>query len=133
MASPLGKISMENGTCTACGLCAAECSTGALSISMDAEGHFELLFRHGACIACGACVDRCPEKCLRLERTMEPVGDSAEVLFAGDIALCPECGKPVGPKAMIESISKKLGGMEGIESQIGLCAECKSKSFLRAG
>ena len=135
MTSPLGRVSLERNRCTGCGLCVAGCPTEALSIRADGlANRFELLFRHGACIACSSCVENCPEDCLVLERVMEldRLDEPAEVLFDDEIALCTGCGKPVGPKAMLQSIKSKLGDSAELQSQIGLCPECKSRNFLRA-
>jgi ferredoxin len=71
LASPLGKVMLDSSKCTGCGLCATECTDGALTISSSGEDTYQLLFKHNLCTACGQCVEVCPEQCLRLERALE--------------------------------------------------------------
>jgi ferredoxin len=135
LASPAGMVTLERERCTACGLCASACPTGALAISMEGDTDaFQLLFRHGACTACERCIEICPECCLTLERTMEPgkIVQAAGVLLEGELVRCPMCGRPVGPAAMIDSVRKKVAAAGGLTSQVEMCPECKLKAMVRA-
>ena len=127
--SPLGKISMINSACTACGLCAAECETGALSLEYDKnEGICRLLFRHHLCIACGKCVKICPEQCLKVERTLDAgsLDRPAEVLFEDEVVTCAKCGVPFASRSMVESIKTKLGITgDSAGSYLEICPGCK--------
>ncbi len=134
LASPLGKVELDGLKCTGCGLCALDCPTGALAISSsDETDAYQLLFKHNLCIACAKCVEVCPEQCLHLERTLEPdrISAPATVLFEDEIARCPECGSPVGSRAMINNIRDKVlvtGHLSPF--QFELCPACKIKTQL---
>jgi len=129
MLSPLGAVEMMGDGCTGCGLCALECPTGALRLSVNEDdATCQLLFRHSACPACGECVAACPEGCLRLVRDLEPGKFNLPpvVLFTDTIIRCAACGKPVASRAMIESIKKKIGADGGTSpTRVELCPECK--------
>ena len=138
MASPLGKVTLEQARCTGCGLCALDCPSGALTVSSSGDAEvYQLLFKHNLCVACSQCVEICPEQCLHLERTLELDGlnSPATVLFEDIIVRCSECGSPVGSKAMINSIKAKvLAAGQFSSSQFELCPECKAKvQFSRLG
>jgi ferredoxin len=128
-ASPLGKVTLAKNTCTACGLCAAECDTGALSIEyIEGDGICRLLFRHNLCIACGKCVKICPEKCLKVERTLDTgsLSEPAEVLFESDVVTCVKCGAPFASRAMVDSIKARLGITEEADAAyLEICPNCK--------
>ena len=73
----------------------------------------------------------CPEKCLGLERTLEPdkLGSPAVVLFDDEIARCAECGRPFASKAMIASIRAKLPETTD-PAPFELCPDCKTRAFI---
>ena len=135
--SPFGKVELDTPQCTGCGLCAQECATEALTVSYNEETSvFQLLFRYGKCLACGRCVEICPEKCLHMERILEPGGMNDEsVLFEDEIARCSRCGGPVGPKVMIDKIRDRVDSSRNLPvTQLELCPECKIRSqFERSG
>jgi ferredoxin len=128
-ASPLGRVTMINHACTACGLCAAECESGALSMEYDKnEGMCRLLFRHHLCIACGRCVKICPEKCLKVERTLDTgkLKEPAEVLFEDKVVTCAKCGVAFASRSMVDSIKAKLGITDEAEgAYLEICPGCK--------
>ncbi len=128
--SPLGKVKLDSSRCTGCGLCAAECPTEALLVSSSEETNtYQLLFKHSLCVACGRCIQVCPEQCLRLERGLElDKIDNPVSLFEDEIARCAKCGKPIGPRAMVNKIKAKvLATGHSSSSQFELCSECKVK------
>lgn len=134
MAVPFGKIKLDSARCTGCGLCAAECPTESLSISLNAvTGAIKLLFKQAVCVACGACVEACPEKCLSLERGLETdkIGKPAAVLFEDEIARCVECGSPIGPRAMISSVKARVLAAGQPAMNVEICSDCKIKAQLR--
>ena len=53
---------VDNGKCTGCETCVAECPSEA--ISMEDE---KAVIDNEACIDCGVCVDACPEEAISLE------------------------------------------------------------------
>ncbi len=130
--SPLGMVRLDSGQCTGCGLCAAECPTEALWVSSDQEsGAFQLLFKHRLCLACNRCAEICPERCLSVERPLEPdVMDGQAVLFEDTIVRCRECGRPVGPRTMIDRLRARV--VTGQNSLFELCPDCRVQfSLLR--
>jgi len=130
MASPLGRVTLDARDCTGCGLCAVECATGALSmVPGDNDDTCRLLFRHCLCTACGACAGVCPEKCLRVERTLdiESLKGPDEVLFEDEIVRCAECGAPFASRAMVDAMKAKLaitGKSAG--TCLEICPGCKA-------
>ena len=126
--SPFGKVTLDTSKCTGCGLCALECSTGALIVSLIEEtAIFQLLFKQGNCVACTLCVEICPEKCLHMERALElDKMDSQSVLFEDEIVRCSRCGSPIGPKTMIDKVRAKVEASgHSLASQVELCPACK--------
>jgi ferredoxin len=128
-ASPLGKVSMINRACTVCGLCAAECETGALSMEYDKDkGICRLLFRHNLCVSCGKCVKICPEQCLKVERTLDAgsLDKPAEVLFEDAVVTCAKCGVAFASRSMVDSIRAKLGITDEADgAYLEICPGCK--------
>jgi len=126
--SPFGKVRLATSQCTGCGLCALECPTGALTVSLsDETDAFQLLFKHGDCVACSCCVEICPEKCLQMERVLD-VGkmDSQSVLFEDEIVRCSGCGSPIGPKTMIDKLRARVVAVgQPFPFQFELCPTCK--------
>lgn len=126
--SPLGKVQLDSSRCTGCGLCVAECATGALMVSANEESNaFQFIFKHGNCTACSCCVEICPEKCLRLERILdlEKIGLQS-VLFEDTIVRCSECGNPLGPKSMVEKMQARvMAGGHALPLPFELCPDCK--------
>ena len=137
MASPLGKVTIDDSKCTGCGVCASDCPTQALATSTSKETDTcQLLFKHNLCIACGQCLEICPEQCLYLERTLEldSINNPPVVLFEDEIARCRECGNHVGSRTMIKRLQVKLPAGGGqITSHFELCPECKVKQFSLTG
>ncbi|MFC2051576.1 4Fe-4S dicluster domain-containing protein [Chloroflexota bacterium] len=138
LASPFGKIELDGSQCTGCGLCALDCPTGALTVSSsDETDAYQLLFKHSLCTACAICIEVCPEQCLHMERTLEldRFSSPPTVLFEDEIARCPECGSPVGSRAMIKNIRDKVVATgQSSTYQLELCPECKIKAqFIYGG
>jgi len=129
--SPLGKVELDSSRCTGCGLCAEECPTEALLISAGEETDaFQIIFKHGNCVACGLCVEICPEKCLCVKRILEldKVG-SQSVLFKDTIVRCSGCGKPLGPKSMIDKMQARvMAAGKRFPFQFELCPDCKVRA-----
>ena len=83
-----------NDQCTACGVCARICPTGALKLITGDDSTYQLSFTSAACIACDACVQLCEPAVL--ERTTATFGEvlSSEVveLRSGLLRACTKCG-----------------------------------------
>jgi len=132
-AVPFGKVQLDSSQCTACGLCALDCPTGALKFLSDA-GSCRLLFDHQLCMGCGQCVTVCPERCLRLENTLEidRLHRPAEAIFESQLARCQECGAPIAPRAMIDKLRTRIAAGQGLTSQLEVCPACRAKAMSRA-
>lgn len=92
----LGFTRMEaTADCTACGMCARVCPTGALRMLEGDDDAYYLVFRAGACVDCGLCLTYCEPGALHVGQTptladllcAQPV-----VLATGSLRSCKKCG-----------------------------------------
>jgi ferredoxin len=83
-----------NDQCTACGVCARICPTGALKLTMTEDSTYQLSFTSAACIACDTCVQLCEPTALgRTTATLgEVLSSDAVELRSGTLRACPKCG-----------------------------------------
>ena len=93
--SPLGVLRAAEG-CTACGVCARDCPTQALTLCAGA-GSTDLVLDPSACTGCGVCAETCPEGVLDVV-----MGVDLDLLAHGCVpiarvtaATCPDCGEIV--------------------------------------
>lgn len=100
------------GECSAHGVCASVCPTGALSWGDNNETN-ELRFQTTKCIACGQCVRLCPEQALRFTTAGGLAG--TEVLARWTKQSCSSCGET-------------FTGTDG-----DLCSLCIKKTSLHQG
>jgi ferredoxin len=123
---PFGKLALDSSQCTGCGLCAADCPTGALA-AVPGGDSCGLVFHQERCTGCGLCIKVCPESCLKLERVLEldKLGGSQQSIMKGDFVWCKACGAPVAPRAMVEKIRANIAAMGGNTSRLELCPRCK--------
>jgi len=91
--SPLGILRAAQG-CTACGVCARDCPTQALTLS---AGCTDLVLDPSACTGCGVCAETCPEGVLDVV-----MGVDLDLLAHGCVPIarvtastCPDCGEIV--------------------------------------
>jgi NAD-dependent dihydropyrimidine dehydrogenase PreA subunit len=60
-------VSIDAGSCIACGVCLERCQMGAISINSDNVAEVNL----DRCIGCGLCVTTCPGECIHLVQKEE--------------------------------------------------------------
>ena len=119
--------------CTLCGVCEKICPTTALKIKLDDK--YRLMLDHSRCIGCKECEATCPEKAIVVKREANPIllkGGLVEVA-SSEVARCKNCGKVIGPEAMvskIERILKEKGASKYVLDSLRLCDECKRKKEL---
>lgn len=82
-----GSVSIDDTLCSACGMCAVFCPTGALTRSdvkpENGVGSY-LEFSAAECVQCDLCADVCLQRCLRVDATV-----STEELFDFEPRLIP--------------------------------------------
>jgi ferredoxin len=89
-----GAVDVDAQRCSACGLCARFCPTGALQFAQE-TGQFSLSFRAAACIDCSICIAACPEDALRMEGFISLdliVRDAVVPCVTGSLGACAICG-----------------------------------------
>ena len=93
----LPRVQVKGPDCTACGLCARFCPSGALKY-MSVDEEFALVFQPKLCLGqvCDICVLACPERAV----VTQPAVVSAALLakkplIVGALAKCQKCGEPI--------------------------------------
>jgi ferredoxin len=81
--------------CTACGVCARACPTGALRFTVDHEDHYYLSLATGACTDCGVCRNLCEPGAL--QKVGAPIlndwlAEEPHMLRSGNLKRCKRCG-----------------------------------------
>jgi ferredoxin len=121
-----GRLILDPGKCSACGLCARECHSQALAASGDTG--LVLTFQADLCDACGKCLEVCPEQCLTPEAKDAGKAASLAVLFEDSPARCRVCGAVIGSGAMIERVRARLADKDpALAAKLQLCPACKGK------
>ena len=102
-ALPFAAVTVAGDRCSACGLCARFCPTGALRFDGPEAGwlrdqdptEYALFFQPRLCIDCAICKVACPENAITFAENL-PIqalaGESVECLAAGETAGCEMCG-----------------------------------------
>ena len=87
-----------NDRCSACGVCADVCPTGALSYHVDDEGMFQIKFSPLNCVNCGICADCCEMGAIKVNEThtsnqSQSVFDiqNQALLRSGELKRCKRC------------------------------------------
>lgn len=91
-------------SCTACGVCAQACPTGALQLALDEDrGRFELSFLAGICSGCETCLHLCDSDAIFrrpvpfLSQILEP---AYQPVHSGAAQFCEKCGATyAGPRS----------------------------------
>jgi ferredoxin len=111
---PWGRIRVREEECTACGVCARVCPTGAISEEAETGSHYRLHFDASACTNCGLCQEACSliefeehfdlseiaRGASRIVASVELSGCvvCGEIIPAGGGEVCPTCKKrQLGP------------------------------------
>lgn len=92
-------VAVEAEKCTACGLCARFCPTGAVTFLSD-ETRFALAFYPALCLGeeCGICELACPEEAITLQKVTPSPGVMSKkprYIAAGNLRPCAMCGQPI--------------------------------------
>ncbi len=125
------EIFIDPDKCTMCAACVVKCPQNALALNRS-EDYEEIQLYPLRCTGCPVCEKVCPEDALRINYaalpTVQPV-----VVHREEIHRCPVCGKPVGPKKLIEktvAMMRAKGLPESVIENAYLCDECKVKKSL---
>ncbi|MBI4842537.1 MAG: 4Fe-4S binding protein [candidate division NC10 bacterium] len=132
--APCGAAEVQESRCTLCGLCAAECPSGALSLS-PASGSARLVFDYSRCECCELCVRACPERAMVLRRVLDLArleSASWEVLATSPILACPRCGARHIPRASLNAVRTRISreGTEELFRSLELCWRCRRKALV---
>ncbi|NOZ06052.1 MAG: 4Fe-4S dicluster domain-containing protein [Chloroflexi bacterium] len=90
-------VLIDGDKCSACGLCARFCPTGALEFLSD-ESHFVINFLPAACVDCGICDLICPDDAVSFayQNSIAPIIETEPGhLQAGNLVPCARCKQPV--------------------------------------
>lgn len=91
---PFAAVQVDAAACSACGLCARFCPTGALRFTAE-DDHFTLSFQAAICIDCPLCTVACPENAIDLADTVATdalLANEWLPLVAGELTPCQPCG-----------------------------------------
>jgi ferredoxin len=115
----LPRVSVTGSDCTACGLCAKFCPTGALRFQSD-DARFALDCIPAACIDCGICEKACPTHALTLSHDLPLqafINLEAQPLINGHLVPCTVCQKPTATQ-------------DGVAAKCEVCRTAPSKQTL---
>lgn len=94
---PFADVTIDE-TCTACGLCATFCPTGAIEFRSDGT-YFTLFFTIQDCVACNLCALGCPSHSVTVSQQFPAnrlTASIPEPLRSGAMGRCVECGTLTG-------------------------------------
>lgn len=128
---PFAAVQVDPMRCSACGLCARFCPTGALQFVAEAE-QFTLSFQAAICIDCPICTVACPEDAIQLGDTLAVAALVSEEwlpLTEGQLTRCTQCS--VSTAAQVgESVSARCyacrqgaGAVQPLRDEAGLMAD----------
>ena len=124
-------LEIDGEKCTLCAACIVKCPQNALSL--ERSGDYEAIQLYPLrCTGCPVCEKVCPEDALRVRYAALPTAQPV-IVHREEIHRCPVCGKPVGPKKLIErtvAMMRAKGLPESVIENAYLCDECKVKKSL---
>jgi len=120
---PWAKVVIDEARCSACGICAHLCPTGALAQEAQ-PGCAVVGFRPSRCTNCGLCQEACPEGAVRFEEQValaDAVDDEWHVLARVGMSECRACGNTVraGQKTLCPTCEKRQVSLTHVELQRG--------------
>lgn len=128
---PLGQVAVDPSQCIACGVCAANCPTGALRAKEEA-GVFRLTFSHVSCVACQLCFKVCPQRprALTVAAGLDwgRISQPPEVLYEEMMTRCQSCGEPFTSPGVARRVQEALarrGGLFNSAYVASLCPRCR--------
>ena len=92
-----------DNTCTACGVCAKACPTGALQVLYDDESRgFEILYAPRACTGCETCLHLCDPEALHRRRVplFREFLAAPGRIHSGVFHVCEACGARFAGRAV---------------------------------
>jgi ferredoxin len=125
--TPFAAVLVDTSLCSACGLCARFCPTGALHFTAQ-DGVFDLSFQPAACVDCGVCAAACPEHAIMLGESVDLgaiLADDIVLLAAGELVRCSVCGAPTAqttgvPMARCHVCRQGAGVVTSLRDHAGL-------------
>lgn len=118
-----------------CMACVGSCPEAAILDSLEAP---QVRFIETKCVQCGICAATCPEHAIRLEPRLSLAADAKapRVLNEAEVVACIRCGKPLGPRKMVESMIAKLASHsmwsgDGALDRLRMCADCRVVDLMR--
>ncbi|MBI4338447.1 MAG: 4Fe-4S binding protein [Chloroflexi bacterium] len=135
--APLGIVHIEPEVCTACGLCAVHCPTGALALTEGEE--VALSFDAALCVGCAACDQVCPERergaiAVRRAVDLRALREGRQVRIADQPVRCAICGKSFVTQRMVRRVQAELErmGRHVPDAVLRCCPDCRVTVHLRA-
>jgi MinD superfamily P-loop ATPase len=123
----MGDIMVNTSRCSACGLCARFCPTGALTFLSDDE-RFALAFQPFLCLGnrCSICTMACPEQAVSLNPatiSSDWLAKKSRYLAAGELTACQKCGESItaGPEHPVTCFVCRASAdkMDSVQSVFG--------------
>lgn len=128
---PFAAVEVDPARCSACGLCARFCPTGALAFAAE-DGQFTLSFQAAICIDCGICTVACPEDAVQLAETLPTdalVMPEWAPLVEGQLTKCAQCGVPNAARPAEQGVARcyscrqGAGAVQPLHDGAGLMAD----------
>lgn len=133
--TPFGAVEIDSARCSACGLCARFCPTGALQFA-SSDDRFVLSFYAAACIDCGICTVACPEGAVRrgAAASLDAIlRDEAAVCVVGALTPCAVCGVATKADANAQAVRchacrQGAGAVTSLRDEAGLMVDLLKRS-----